>query len=69
MFCVGCVLLHCFNAPPYIFAVVNCADIGLRVFYSRVLTHCRIFLQLCTALIIYVHYSDKLYNNEQGECV
>jgi len=33
-------------AQPCIFAVVNCAD----VFYSSVLTRCRIFLQLRTAL-------------------
>jgi len=30
-----CVLLHCFNAQPYIFALVNYADVALSVFYSR----------------------------------
>jgi len=29
---VECISLHCFNAQPYIFAVVNCADIALSVF-------------------------------------
>jgi len=29
-----CVLIHCFNAQPYIFAVVNCAEVALIVFYS-----------------------------------
>jgi len=42
------VLLHCFNAQPYIFAVVNSAGIALSVFYSPVLARGRIFLQLCT---------------------
>jgi len=31
------VLLHCFNPQSY-FAIVNCADIALSVFYSPVLT-------------------------------
>jgi len=30
---VQCVLLYWFNARPYIFAVVNCANIALSVFY------------------------------------
>jgi len=50
---------------PCIFAVVNCADVALSVFYSPVLTRCLILLQSWTALswetaIIYVHYSDTL---------
>ena len=32
-------------AQPCIFAVVNCSDVALSVFFSRVLTRCRIFLQ------------------------
>jgi len=28
---VECVSLHCFNAQPYIFAVVNCSDISLTL--------------------------------------
>ena len=40
------VLLHCFNAQPYIFAVVNGADVALNVFFSPVSTRCRIFLHL-----------------------
>ena len=47
---VECVLLHSLNAQHYIFAVVNCSDAELSVFYSPVLTRCRIFLQLRTAL-------------------
>jgi len=31
---------------PCIFAIVNCADVALSVFYCPVLTRCRIFLQL-----------------------
>jgi len=33
-------------AQPCIFAVVNYADAALSVFYSLVLTRCRIFLQV-----------------------
>jgi len=33
-------------AQPCIFTVVNCTDTALSVFYSPVLTRCRIFLQL-----------------------
>jgi len=33
-------------AQPCIFAVVNCADVALSVFYSPILTRCRIFLQV-----------------------
>jgi len=33
-------------AQPCIFAVVNFADVALSVFYSPVLTCCRLFLQL-----------------------
>jgi len=34
---VECVLLHCFNAQPYIFAVVICAaDVALGVFWTLV---------------------------------
>jgi len=47
---VECVLLGFFDAQPYIFAVVNCVDVALSVFYSAVLTSCRIVLQLRTAL-------------------
>jgi len=36
------VLLPCFNAQPYIFAVVNCADVALSVLFSPDLTCCRI---------------------------
>ena len=32
-------------AQPCIFAVLNRADVALSVFYSPVLTRCRIFLQ------------------------
>jgi len=32
-------------AQPSIFAVVNCADVGLSVFYSPILTRCRILFQ------------------------
>jgi len=41
-----CVLLQYLNAQPYIFAVVNCADIALSVFYSPAITICRMFLRL-----------------------
>ena len=37
-------------AQHCIFAVVNCADVALSVFHSPVLTRCRMFLQLWTAL-------------------
>ena len=43
---VECVLLHSLNAQPYAFAVVNFSDVALNLFYSPVLTRCRIFLQL-----------------------
>jgi len=43
---VVCVLLQCFNAQPYNFAVANCVDVALSVFYSPILTRCRIFFQL-----------------------
>jgi len=33
-------------AQPCIFAVANFADVALSVFYSPVLTRCRLFLQL-----------------------
>ena len=52
---------------PCVFAVVNCADVALNAFYSPVLTRCRIFLQLWTALsqetadnLCSVHYGDTL---------
>jgi len=35
---VECVLLHCFNAQPYIFEVGNCADIAPSVLYFPVHT-------------------------------
>jgi len=47
---IECILLHSLNAQPYIFAVVNCSDEAVGVFYSPVLTRCRIFLQLRIAL-------------------
>jgi len=37
-------------AQPCIFAVVDCVDVALSVFYYPVLTRCRIFLQLSTAM-------------------
>jgi len=56
---------------------VDCANVALSVFYSPVLTRCRIFLQLWTALcqdtadnIIYVLYSDTLQlSTTSKECV
>jgi len=39
---VECFLLRSLNAKPYIFAVVNCSDVALSVFYSPVITRCRI---------------------------
>jgi len=58
-----CVLLPCFNALPDIFAVV----------YRSVLTLSAVFcsghLTWSPDNIIYVHYSDTLYNNEKGESV
>jgi len=41
---VECVLLHCFDEQPYIFAVVKCAGVALSVLCSPVLTRCRMFL-------------------------
>ena len=57
-------------AQPCIFAVMNCADVALRAFYSPVLTRWQIFCsyeQLCLRrpLLIYVHYSDTLYSLQQ----
>jgi len=48
------------------FAVVNCAEVALKVFYSPFLTRCRIFCSyelfcLKRPLILYVHYSNTLY--------
>jgi len=40
------------NVQPYMFAVVNCSDAALCVFYSHVLTRCRIFLQLWTGFTL-----------------
>jgi len=40
-------------AQPFIFAVVNCSDVALSVFYSPVLTRCRIFLQLCSYRLLF----------------
>jgi len=54
---VECVLLHCFNAQPYIFAVVDRADAALSVFYSHVLTRYRYFCsyeRLCLCVECYV---------------
>jgi len=39
-------LLYCYIAQPDDFEIVNCADVALSVFYSPVLTRCRIFFQL-----------------------
>ena len=46
---VECVLLHCFNTQLHMFAVVNCADVALSVFYSPEL-RVAVFLQSWTAL-------------------
>jgi len=71
--CAECVLLLlCFNALLDIFAVVNCADVALSVFYySSVLTRCWIFLQLSTALsldagdnLCSLQWHIVAYNNE-----
>jgi len=35
---VECVLLHCCNWQPYIFAAVNCADVVVSVFYQWLVT-------------------------------
>jgi len=32
------VLLYYFNAQPYVFALVDCVDVGLILFYFSVLT-------------------------------
>jgi len=68
--------IRCFNARPYIFAVVSCADVALSVFYSIVLRRCQILsavlcsvLQTWSAHVLYVHYSDTLYNTEERESV
>jgi len=55
---------------PSIFSVLNCADVALTVFYSPVLTRCRIFLQLWTALsyrtadLCSLQWHIVAYNNE-----
>jgi len=37
-------------AQPVVFVVVKCTDVAMSVFYFLVLTRCRIYLQLWTAL-------------------
>jgi len=39
-------------AQPCIFAVVNCADAALSVFYSPVLTRCRIFFAVMNCSVL-----------------
>jgi len=48
---VECVVLHCFNAQAYIFAVVNGTEVALSVFYSP-LTPAPITILAATILAI-----------------
>ena len=42
------------------FAVVNCSDEVMSVFYSTVLTRCLIFLQLCTSVAVLTLFSSDI---------
>jgi len=82
---IECVLLHYFNAQPYIFAVVNCPDVALSVFYSpfsRVAGYLCSHELLCLSVECCVlvrsptwssdnlcSLSETLYNNGKGERV
>jgi len=69
---VSRVLIHCFNAQPYIFAVAKCADVALSVLLPCFDALLDIFAVMNWSLLralFYVQYSDTLCNNEWGERV
>ena len=56
---VECVLLHSLNAPPYIFAVVNCSDVALSMLYTPVSTRWQIAMN-CSVLALSTVFSSGL---------